>query len=210
MLYSFRRCPYAIRARLAIAYADSLDKPLTLELREIVLKNKPADMLAVSPKGTVPVLLFADGSVIEESREVMDWALAYDDPDGWKNDRAVTWLDQCDGEFKHWLDRYKYADRFPEQSEAYYRQQGEQFLAQLEVALTRHQFILGEPSTADIGVFPFVRQFAFVDKAWFDDCTDYPHLQAWLQYWLDSPLFESVMKKYAPWQVGDEALEFPG
>lgn len=210
ILYSFRRCPYAIRSRMAIAYADTPEKPLKLELREIVLKNKPAEMLAVSPKGTVPVLVLAKGDVIEESREVMVWALAQNDPDSLQTDSATAWLDECDGEFKHWLDRYKYADRFPEHNEAHYRQQGEQFLAKLEVALAQHEFILGNRmSIADIGTFPFVRQFAFVDKASFDACTAYPHVQRWLQYWLSSALFESVMKKYPAWQSGDEQLKFP-
>lgn len=210
ILYSFRRCPYAIRSRMAIAYADTLAKPLKVELREIALKNKPAEMLAVSPKGTVPVLVLESGEVIEESRELMDWALAHNDPDGWQDDHAIAWLDACDGEFKHWLDRYKYADRFPEQSEEYYRSQGEQFLAKLEKKLAENTFILGETiSIADVGIFPFVRQFAFVNKAWFDAQTAYPHVQRWLQLWLDSALFESVMHKYAPWQAGDEALEFP-
>lgn len=210
VLYSFRRCPYAIRARMAIAYADKLENPLKLELREIVLKNKPAEMLAVSPKGTVPVLVLHSAEVIEESREVIDWALAHNDPDGLQTAEAAIWLDECDGEFKHWLDRYKYADRFPEQDEAHYREQGEQFLSKLEAQLAQHKFILGDAiSIADVGVFPFVRQFAFVNKNCFDAGTSYPHLQGWLQYWLESDLFLSVMKKYPPWQVGDEALEFP-
>ena len=210
ILYSFRRCPYAIRTRLAIAYADRPEKPLKLELREIVLKNKPTEMLAASPKGTVPVLVLADGQVIEESREIMGWALAHNDPDSLQTAEAIVWLDECDGEFKHWLDRYKYADRFPEHTENHYRQQGEQFLAKLEGVLAQHEFILGATmSIADIGLFPFVRQFAFVNKAGFDACTAYPHLQRWLQYWLESALFESVMHKHKPWQVGDEVLEFP-
>ncbi len=195
---------------MAIVYADRPEKPLKVELREIVLKNKPEQMLAASPKGTVPVLVRAGDSVIEESREVMDWALAHNDPDSIQTNKAVSWLDECDGEFKHWLDRYKYADRFPEYSEAYYREQGEQFLVKLESALAQHSYILGAAMTvADMGVFPFVRQFAFVNKAWFDSCTTYPHTQRWLQYWLDCALFESVMQKYPPWQNGDEQLEFP-
>lgn len=195
---------------MAIAYVDRPAKPLKLELREIVLKNKPAEMLAVSPKGTVPVLVLADGTVIEESREVMDWALQHNDPDSIQTAEAVTWLDECDGEFKHWLDRYKYADRFPEHGETYYREQGELFLAKLEAQLVQHEFILGEAMTiTDIGIFPFVRQFAFVDKAWFDTCTAYPHTQRWLGSWLDTELFTSVMKKHPAWQSGDQVLEFP-
>lgn len=198
-----------------------------LELREIVLKHKPEAMLQASPKGTVPVLVVANGDVIDESREIIDWALARHDPEAWQTDLATPWLDECDGEFKHWLDRYKYADdrhgrrefphdreahadRFPEQEERYYRERGERFLAKLDAALKQQAFILGDaPSIADVGIFPFVRQFAFVDKAWFDACTAYPHVQRWLQYWLDSALFTAVMTKYPPWQAGDQPLEFP-
>ncbi|MDX1320322.1 MAG: glutathione S-transferase N-terminal domain-containing protein, partial [Oceanospirillum sp.] len=129
-LYSFRRCPYAMRARLGLLFAG-----LQVELREIVLKNKPAPMLAISPKGTVPVLELPDGRVIEESREILEWALAQQDPAGLLDvdlQLAAGLLDQNDGDFKHWLDRYKYADRHPEMSQLEYRQKGEEFLQVLE------------------------------------------------------------------------------
>src|SRR5690554_3869945 len=146
-LYSFRRCPYAMRARLGIVFAE-----LQVELREIVLKNKPAQMLAISPKGTVPVLelVEADGSkkcVIEESREILQWALEQHDPQGLLDVDSVSanaLIEQNDNEFKHWLDRYKYADRHPELSQREYRERGEVFLQVLENLLAKHKYLLGD------------------------------------------------------------------
>ena len=206
ILYSFRRCPYAMRARLGIVFAE-----LTVELREVVLKNKPASMLEISPKGTVPVLQLPDGRMIEESIEILDWALAQQDPQGLLATDLVLadqliW--QNDNEFKYWLDRYKYFDRYPEHSQLEYRQQGEQFLQKLEGLLTRNPYLLGASiSKADIALMPFVRQFAHVDK---DDFAQlpYPQLQQWLAQWLEHPLFVRSMKKYSPWQEGDEPVMF--
>ena len=179
VLYTFRRCPYAIRARMALAYAG-----IKYELREVVLRDKPPSMLELSAKGTVPVLQL-EGNVIDESLEVMDWALGLNDPDDWKavDLRMQSELvSQCDDEFKHWLDRYKYADRYPERSAEYYRQQGEVFLQILEAQLASADagaYLFGSAVRfADVAIFPFVRQFAFVDKTWFDDAP-YPLLQRW-------------------------------
>ena len=173
-LYSFRRCPYAMRARLAIVLAE-----LKVELREIVLKNKPAQMLAISPKGTVPVLelVETDGSsrrVIEESRDILQWALEQHDPQAVLDVEpasAQALIEQNDNEFKHWLDRYKYSDRYPELSQLEYRERGELFLQVLETLLAKHRYLLGDTiSSADIGIMPFVRQFAHVDQEVFTSC----------------------------------------
>jgi len=207
-LYSFRRCPYAMRARLGILFAE-----LQVELREITLKNKPPQMLAISPKGTVPVLQLLDGTVIEESREIMIWALAQQDPQGLLNDAALheanVLIDKNDNEFKYWLDRYKYADRHLEMSQTEYRQKGEAFLQVLEELLTKNPYLLGKGITlADIGIMPFVRQFAHVNRNIFYDLP-YPNLQRWLQDWLQHPIFLQAMAKFQPWQDGDEVVVFP-
>ncbi len=205
LLYSFRRCPYAMRARLGIAFAG-----LPVALREVVLKNKPPEMLAISPKGTVPVLQLPDGQVIEESIEIVEWALDQQDPQGLLGvnlAQADALIERNDNEFKHWLDRYKYADRYPEQSPLYYRRKGEAFLQRLEQQLTQHRYLLGSAiSKADIALVPFVRQFAHVDRDTFY-ALPYPHLQAWLRAWLTHPLFERIMKKYAPWQAGEPSVQ---
>ena len=207
-LYSFRRCPYAMRARLGLLFAE-----LPVELREITLKNKPAKMLAISPKGTVPVLQLADGVVIEESREIMEWALEQQDPQELLNSKTLhqgnTLIEQNDQEFKHWLDRYKYADRHLEMTQTEYRQKGEAFLQILEALLTKNTYLLGDSVTiADIGIMPFVRQFAHVDRDVFYSLP-YPKLQIWLKNWLAHPLFIQAMTKFQPWQDGDKPVIFP-
>jgi len=207
-LYSFRRCPYAMRARLALLFAE-----LPVELREIVLKNKPSQMLAISPKGTVPVLQLPEGRVIEESREIMIWALEHNDKQGLLDAKLIKQandlLDKNDHEFKHWLDHYKYADRYPEMSQAEYQERGEVFLQSLEALLNKNAYLLGDSiSIADIGIMPFVRQFAHVDRDVFYGLP-YPKLQRWLQDWLEHPLFKQAMTKFDPWQEGDEVIIFP-
>jgi len=207
-LYSFRRCPYAMRARLGVLFAG-----LQVELREVTLKNKPAQMLAINPKGTVPVLRLADGAVIDESRDIMVWALEQQDPQGLLDatvlDQANALIEQNDNEFKYWLDRYKYADRHVEMTQTEYRQRGEGFLQVLESLLESRAYLLGDaPTIADIGVMPFVRQFAHVDRDVFNQLP-YPNLQRWLQGWLAHPLFLQTMIKVPVWQEGDEVVVFP-
>ena len=206
-LYSFRRCPYAMRARLGLLFAEQ-----QVELREVVLKNKPPQMLDISPKGTVPVLQLIDGTVIEQSREIMLWALEQNDPQNLLDktvlNDANALIDQNDDEFKYWLDHYKYADRHPEMTQIEYRQQGEVFLKQLEVLLLKNSYLLGTNiSVADIGIIPFVRQFAHVDRNVFYDLP-YPNLQRWLQDWLQHPLFLQAMTKFKPWKEGDDLVIF--
>lgn len=199
VLYSFRRCPFAIRARMALHYAG-----IEVELREVQLWNKPGAMLAASAKATVPVLVLTNGKVIDESVDIIRWALKHNDPDHWwrddLSDTSLTLAEQCDFEFKVHLDHYKYADRFPEKPASFYRQEAETFLQSLEQRLKKHTFLLDrQPRFPDIAIFPFIRQFAMVDKRWFDQAP-YPALQDWLQSLLDSVLFSSVMTKHPPWQ----------
>ncbi|MFL9608690.1 glutathione S-transferase [Methylobacillus sp. Pita2] len=196
VLYSYRRCPYAMRARMALHYAG-----IAVDIREIALKAKPAHMLQVSPKGTVPVLVLPDGSVIDESLDIMRWALQRHDPEDWLGSPALlaqaeSLIAENDGPFKRALDRYKYAIRFPEQPPEAYRAQGEAFLQQLESHLQQRPYLLGDhASLADVAIFPFVRQFSMVDQSWFE-AAPYPRLQAWLQAWLASARFAAVMQKY--------------
>lgn len=210
-LYSFRRCPYAMRARLAIAQSS-----IQCELREVVLKDKPQQLIELSPKATVPVLLTADDKVIDESIDIAFWALAQHDPDNWyqsltseQHEQMLALIENNDGEFKYFLDRYKYADRYPEQDERFYREQGEKTLTRLEQLLTEHDCLLRDSWTlADIALLPFIRQFAFVDKDWFDSAP-YPRVRAWLEAFLESDLFRAVMKKYPQWQESDKPVIFP-
>ncbi|WPC27174.1 glutathione S-transferase [Pseudomonas moraviensis] len=195
-LYSFRRCPYAMRARMALRYAN-----VPVEIVEVSLKDKPAQMLALSPKGTVPVL-DADGVVIDESLQIMRWALAQNDPDDWLlagDSFAALWMEKLiegnDQIFKTALNRYKYAERYPEQPMEAYRAEGGLFLQKLDELLEGREYLLADhQSLADIALLPFVRQFAHVDREWFAQ-TPYVRLQAWLQRLLESELFTSIMKK---------------
>ncbi len=176
-------------------------------MREIQLRDKPPDLLAASPKGSVPVLVLADGQVLDESWDIMQWALRQHDPDNWlgHNDQhladAATLVAINDGHFKTALDRYKYADHHPEHPQAVYRAAGEIFLQQLETRLQTNAFLLGDQfSIADAAVIPFVRQFAAVDPVWFDQA--YPKLRNWNTEFIHSNLFTAVMQKHAVWQSG--------
>ncbi|WP_283786034.1 glutathione S-transferase [Bermanella sp. WJH001] len=210
VLYSFRRCPYAMRARLAIAMCLAEH---SVELREVVLKDKPQAMLDISPKGTVPVLQLSQ-NVIEESLEIMHFACAQNPPkraslypEVLQNEMNEL-IAQNDGDFKWALDRYKYADRY-EESEIFYRQKGEVFLAKLNQMLTEHEnLFFDEASLADLAIFPFVRQFAHVDKRWFEN-SEYTYLNHWLNRWLNSDLFLHVMNKYKQWQPDADIVYFP-
>jgi glutathione S-transferase len=222
ILYSFRRCPYAMRARLACTL---FLPPGSLELREVVLKNKPQALLDISPKATVPVLLalaepLANSTLVDESRDIMLWALEKGTQGQTTNALKTQYLpsylqlrineliDENDGPFKWALDHYKYADRF-EESEEYYRKLGEIFLVKLEQLLEHNRYLFTqEMSLADIAIFPFVRQFAHVDKLWFEQST-YPKLIQWLSKLIESELFVAIMGKYKPWQVDNDTVYFP-
>jgi glutathione S-transferase len=205
ILYSFRRCPYAIRARLALKYAG-----VPIELREVALRSKPAQMLALSPKGTVPVLQLPDGRVLQESIDIMVWALEQADADGWlkqgdARDEAQALIALNDGPFKALLDRYKYPERHPEHTADGYRSEAVQlFIAPLNQRLSSHVCLMGaRPSLADMAIIPFIRQFAQVDANWFDSAP-HPELRAWLKRLTGSDLFEAVMRPRPPaWQFGD-------
>ena len=198
VLYSYRRCPYAMRARMALKYAG-----IAVEIREIALRDKPAEMLKASPKGTVPVLVFQDdvmneAVVIEQSLDIMRWALQQKDVDGWLNAdniMAQKLISENDGYFKQALDKYKYAIRFPEEPAEIYRLQAEVFLLKLEMLLSQSPFLLkDEVSLADIAIFPFIRQFSGVDDTWFESAP-YPKLRAWLNKLVTSDIFVSIMQK---------------
>jgi len=189
-----------MRARMALRYAK-----IAVEIREIALREKPAQMLAVSPKGTVPVLVLASGKVLEQSLDIMDWALAQSDVDAWiVPDQEIQKLSADliatnDGAFKQALDKYKYAIRFPENSPDVYRAQGEEFLQRLESLLQKNSHIChNRVSKADIAIFPFVRQFSMVDQVWFGSA-NYPALKTWLNSLLNSQLFIDVMHKHPVW-----------
>jgi glutathione S-transferase len=192
-LYTYRRCPYAIRSRLAL-YQAKID----YESVEISLKNKPSDFLTLSPKGTVPVLVDNNGVVIEESLEIMFWALNKSDPENWishDNNLSLELINENDFNFKKNLDRYKYADRFPEYSKEYYRSQCEIFLNLLNEKLQSKNYLIAERiSLADVAIFPFIRQFALVDEEWFLN-SKYQKLKKWLQSFTESQMFKDVMKK---------------
>jgi len=210
VLYSFRRCPYAMRARMALRISGQ-----RVRLREVVLRDKPAHMLALSPKGTVPVLWQTNGDVLEESLDIMQWALAQGDPAGWlprdgsARSEADALITQNDGDFKTHLDRYKYANRYEDVDPLAHRREAEAFLQILEERLRDAEaLVAGRWGYADAAILPFVRQFANADRAWFD-AAPYPQLQAWLAKGLADPVFCGVMPKYAPWASGDPPVYFP-
>ena len=198
-----------MRARLALIASDT-----TCELREVVLRDKPAEMLAASPKGTVPVLVMADGAVIEQSLDVMLWALRRNDPQRWLQpgigtlDDMLALVATCDNDFKPQLDRYKYPGRFAE-AEGSARERGARFLDDLEARLSTSPHLAGTHATlADAALMPFVRQFAMVDAAWFD-ARPWPRLHAWLSGWITSDVLARAMHKYAPWKPGETGIDFP-
>ena len=192
-LYTYRRCPYAIRSRLALYKAKIAYEPI-----EISLKHKSSEFLALSPKGTVPVLVDIDGAVIEESLEIMLWALSQHDPEFWLlNDENASQklIDENDFNFKKNLDRYKYADRFPEHSKEYYRSECEIFLNLLNDKLQSNNYLMVERiSLADAAIFPFVRQFSLVDEDWFLN-SKYQELKKWLHNLINTQMFQEVMRK---------------
>lgn len=198
VLYSFRRCPYAIRARMALHYGG-FKADVAVTVHEVALRQKPAELLAASPKGTVPVLVTPDGAVIDQSLDIMRWALHQSDPDGWLHagtpQAAQRWITLNDDTFKPLLDRYKYAERHPEMSAVEHRAHAlETMIHPMEAQLQQTRWLLGPHiSIADVALFPFVRQFAGVNKTGFDNLA-LPAVQAWLHTWLASDLFNAVME----------------
>lgn len=217
VLYSFRRCPYAMRARLAIAASG-----VRCELREVVLRSKPVELMAVSPKATVPVLVLPSGQVIDESLEIMLWALRQNDREGWLASEHAT-LDamqsliaENDGNFKQHLDRYKYPSRYSQEHAGdvtefafAHRANAARWLMSLDTRLAVHAWLTGNTaSLADMAILPFVRQFAHTDAAWFA-AQPWPHLRAWLMGWESGELLQRVMEKYLPWRSGQPGVVFP-
>ncbi|MGA0310003.1 MAG: glutathione S-transferase [Candidatus Puniceispirillaceae bacterium] len=210
IFWSFRRCPYAMRARLAIAASGQV-----VQLREILLRDKPDAFLLASPKGTVPVLVLEDGTVIDESRDVMFWALGRNDPDDWlaiwrQDPQQVTaFLDRLDGPFKHDLDRYKYASRYAGADATIHQANGAKFLHELDTALQQTRALSGANlGILDFACLPFVRQFRIANPAWFD-AQPWPHLSAWLSAFLNSARFQKIMEKYPQWKDGAASVTFP-
>ena len=193
LLYTFRRCPYAIRARLAIAISG-----VSVDLYEVDLKAKPACMLQLSAKATVPVLRLPDGSVIDESLDIMLWAFQQHDPLDMLPDfsnEARALIKRNDTEFKHVLDRYKYPERYPEFPMQHYRAQSEIILHELNTRLVETHYLFGNKAgIADLALLPFIRQFTGVDRAWFD-ASPYAQLRAWLIAWEASDVFTKIMQK---------------
>jgi glutathione S-transferase len=203
VLYSFRRCPYDMRARMAVAISG-----VKVELREVVLRAKPAEMLEISPKATVPVLVLPNGDVIDESLDVMHWSLAQNDPEGWLSRVDTDLIASNDGPFKAALDRYKYPHRYELQDGIEHRQKGEAFLAELEARLSKKAYLSGDSTGfTDIAIFPFIRQFAATDQAWFV-AQPFNALQNWLIKLIDSQLFERIMIRYPRWHANDPVIVF--
>jgi glutathione S-transferase len=203
IFYSFRRCPYAMRARLALSVSAT-----ACEIREVKLSAKPAEMVAVSPKATVPVMLLPDGRVIDESLDIMRWALARNDPETWLERADEGLIAANDGPFKHHLDRYKYPHRHGTDP-AEHRAAGLDLLQPLEARLRATPYLCGDAmGLTDAALMPFVRQFAATDRDWFD-AQPLAALQAWLARLTASGLFEAIMTRLAPWQAGDAPILFP-
>lgn len=210
VLYSFRRCPYAMRARLALVASGTV-----CELREVVLARKPAALLQASPKASVPVLVLPDGAVLEQSLDIMLWALRCNDPQQWLPPSeqgmadALQLIRQCDGDFKVHLDRYKYPNRYALPDGLAHRTQGAQFLQTLNERLGSQRYLMGEHfGFADAAIAPFVRQFAHTDAVWFAS-QPWQDLQQWLAAFEASDNYVRVMGKFAAWTEGQPALPFP-
>lgn len=203
IFYSFRRCPYAMRARLALASSG-----VAVELREILLRDKPPAFLAASPSGTVPCLVTGDG-VIDESLDIMKWALAQRDPEGWLSmpPEGTAWISRADGPFKAALDRVKYASRHKDSDPCQQIEIASDFLRDLDRQIDG--WIFGTPTLADFAILPFVRQFAHIDTVWFAAQT-WPDLQDWLQRFVTSARFEGIMNRYPVWTPGAPPVKFPG
>ena len=207
ILYSFRRCPYAMRARMAIHISDQ-----RCELREVLLRDKPPSMLQYSAKGTVPVLILQDGKVIDESLDVIDWALNLNDPDDWQRskdkEKTKELIKINDGEFKYHLDRYKYSKRYDNEDPEFHRKKCLKFIESINNELNNSEYIFDDNiSYADIVLLPFIRQFRIADIEWFDSLP-YDNLKKWLSSFLNSSLLNSIMKKYDLWKEGDKSIIF--
>ena len=204
VLYSFRRCPYAMRARMAINQSNK-----AVELREVVLRDKPSHMISLSPKATVPVLWLENGNVIDESLEVMAWAADYAN---WAS-LPLKMVDsdlisKNDTAFKFHLDRYKYPNRYPNSNALEHREAAADILKETEVALKNNWLGGRQPNFTDIAILPFIRQFRGVDAQWFDNLKDIPKIISWTNRFLDWEGFKNIMTKYPQWKPGDSVTTF--
>jgi len=211
VLYSFRRCPYAMRARLAIAACN-----IPVELREVVLRDKPDEMLEASPKGTVPVLIKPDGNIIEESFDIIKWAIAHSEMSDWiAFDEAQVaemhaLISESDGPFKLALDHYKYPNRYENIDREAEREKGAAFITKLDAMLDGQPYLFGDTfSLADGAILPFVRQFAHVDMDWFY-AEPWTKAINWLDAFKESARFKGIMTKYDQWQSGNDGVRFGG
>ena len=206
ILYSFRRCPYAMRARMVLLHSK-----IQYEIREIKLSNKPKEMLAISPKGTVPVLILENGDILDESLDVMLWAIEQGNLRNLFNPGKKEILDLIkinDGEFKDAIDRYKYSSLYPEKPMIEYRKMGELFLEKIESYLEKNKFIFGKNiSLADLAIFPFIRQFCRVDIDWFNSSL-FKKIKEWTLFFEGSENFIDIMRKIKPWTTGDKPTLF--
>lgn len=210
ILYSLRQCPYAMRSRLGILHAQQ-----SVILRDIEMNNKPEEMLSISPKGTVPVLLLSDGSVIDESLDVMVWALTQSDPnnllysqDETKLTQMLDVINQNDNEFVEALQKYRAASRYHDTNEVECRERCCEWLMTIEQALSQHAYIMGEtPSLVDYAILPFIRQFSRVDKKWYAQAP-LPYLRAWLVSHYNDPTFSKAMFTHPKWQQGADDIIF--
>jgi glutathione S-transferase len=207
VLYSYHRCPYCMRAHMAL-----FNSGIKVELREVDINNMPEEAASISPKATVPILVFNDGTFIDESWDIVKWALAQNDPDNWLGKDNAYLLDAemlvetNDFSFKEDLDHYKDSDHYPQQRDQDYRQACEEFLLELEDMLSDSQYLLSDAmSLADIGVFPFILQFSQVDKEWFVQ-SPYPRVQHWLNRIIGSSLFQHIFQKHKIWRPGDSPV----
>jgi len=204
ILYTFRRCPYAMRARISLYYSK-----INYEHREILLKDRPKKLYELSPKGTVPVLNLPDGRVIDESLDIMKWSMSVNDPDLWFIDNIFEQLNSIrinDHLFKKWLDKYKYHSRYPEFPVQYYRDKCEEILKSFEKKLENEKFLFCQKiSLGDMALLPFIRQFANVDIIWFNE--RFINLSKWMGELIKSEIFQSMMKKYEIWDPSSKGQD---
>ena len=201
ILYSFRRCPYAMRARLALQTSG-----ISVEIREIKLQNKPEDFLQSSPKGTVPVLILNSREILDESLDIIRWALKISDPKNWMAEGQLNQIEinkiltTLEHDFKQNLDKYKYPNRYTNVNKNLYRDKNLKFLNDLNDLLKKNKALnCSHLSIIDYAIFPFIRQFRNVDEHWFDSL-DLAFLKKWLYQIIDSKQFSSIMKKYKLWE----------
>lgn len=208
ILFSFRRCPYAMRARIAIKLCS-----LECEIREINLKLKNKEFLEISPKGTVPVLVLPDDKIIEESMDIIHWAISNNDPYNLKlknleiYNKDMDLISIFDNEFKYHLDRYKYNSRYKGINKEEHKYKARDLLVNLNNSLKEKQWLNGENiSISDISILPFIRQYRIADIKWFDEKLELPNINRWLDKFLNSKIFNNVMKKYKIWETTDQKI----